>query len=571
MLQAATGKLFTDPHNPHVNTLRGVVYTNLDLSSVDAFSSAVGTLSSFDTVTTPHALCYELNEHIEGTPAAGLIASRMMGAYIDDFADVASFGLQAIFSPDVRIAERLLHLRARVGEPHPSERLTRFYEPSLRANTKELEAFGEFTEQLIGLKRSSYQSVIKAIRSYVAAVHRMSDDLDLAYTLLVMSIESLAQDFDGYQVVWEDMPAEKRGPIDKVLESLEDADAQAVRIAILKTEHLRLGHRFSKFIQEYLPADYYSAQASNETHPIGKRELLAALKNLYGTRSDYVHTLKPLTKEFLHFSGHAETYADHGKLMFTFQGLFRLVRAVIMEFVRRADKIAHEPCSYEYDNPSVLRISWDPSMWIYAPSGLTAETCARFFEGLVALLSQALADFPHRPLKNLRPVVEAGFKIKDGLRKSPKNALLAFIYLKHYYLGGEQGESSLKKGDVSLLNQPSLESLIAQAIAGSDTEWPPSEHLKHLNIYYGQCFKPTGIKVPLEVEACMALALIERYRVAGQFQDAKEALAAAAEDFPRMPCMREVQLDPGTPILWLDIIYPKRAPGKISTLECHGL
>ena len=563
MLQAATGKLFTDSHNPQVNTLRGVVYTNLDLGSVDTFSSAVGTLSAFDTVTTPHALCYELNEHIEGTPAAGLIASRMMGAYIDDFADVASFGLKAIFSPDVRVAERLLHRRSRVGEPHPSGRLTRFYEPSLRANTKELEEFGEFTEQLIGLKRINYQSVIKAIRSYVAAVHRMSDDLDLAHTLLVMSIESLAQDFDGYQVVWEDMPTEKRGPIDKVLESLEDADAQAVRNAILETEHLRLGYRFSKFIQEYLPADYYSAHASNEKHPIGKREMLAALKNLYGTRSDYVHTLKPLTKEFLHFSGHAETYADHDKLMFTFQGLFRLfrlVRAVIMEFVRRAEKIAHEPCSYEYDNPSVLRISWDPSMWIYAPSGLTSETCARFFEGLVALLSQAFADFPHRPLKNLRPVVEAGFKIKDGLKKSPKNALLAFIYLKHYYLAVEQGESILKKGDVSLLNQPSLESLIAQAIAGSDTEWPPSEHLKHLNIYYGQCFKPTGIKVPLEVEACMALALAERYRVAGQFQDAKEALVAAAKDFPRLPCMREVPLDPCIPIRWLDIIYPKRAP-----------
>jgi hypothetical protein len=571
MLQAATGKLFTEQHNPQVNMLRGVVYTNLDLGSVDTFSSAVGTISAFDTVTTPHALCYELKEHIEGTPAAGLIASRMMGAYIDDFADVASFGLRAIFSPDVRIAERLLHLRARVGEPLPSERLTRFYEPSIKANTEELEAFGAFTEQLIGLKRSSYQSVIKAIRSYVAAVHRMSDDLDLAYTLLVMSIESLAQDFDGYVVVWEDMPAEKRGLIDEVLENLEDAEAQAVRDAILKTEHLRLGYRFSKFIQEYLPADYFSEYASKEKHPIGKRELLAALKNLYGTRSDYVHTLKPLTKEFLHFSGHAETYADHDKLMFTFQGLFRLVRAVIMEFVRRADKIAHEPCSYEYDNPSVLRISWDPSMWIYAPTGLTAESCPRFFEGLVTLLSQAFAEFPHKPLRNLHPVVEAGFKIKHELKKSPKMAFLAFTYLKQYYLGSEQGESLLKKGDVALLNQPGLESLVGQAITGSDTEWPPSEHLKHLNGYYGQCFKPTGIKVPLQVEACMALALVERYRLAGQFQDAKEALAAAAEDFPRLSCMREVQLDPDTPIRWLDIIYPKRAPGKIPTLECHGL
>lgn len=565
MLQAATGKLFTELHNPQVNTLRGVVYTNLDLSSVHTFSSAVGTLSALETVTTPHALCYELNEHIEGGPAEGLLASRMIGAYIDDFADVASFALRAIFSPDVRIAERLLHLRTRVGEPHPSERLTRFYEPSLRASNEEMEVFGTFTEQLIGLKRSSYQSVIKAIRSYVAAVHRMSDNLDLAYTLLVMSIESLAQDFDGYVVVWEDMPSEKRGSIDKILETFQVEDAQALRYAILETEHLRLGHRFSKFIQEYLPPDYYSELASKEKHPIGNRELLSALKNLYGTRSDYVHTLKPLTKEFLNFSGHAETYADHDKLMFTFQGLFRLVRAVIMEFVRRADKISHEPCSYEYDNPGVLRISLCPSMWIYAPIHLTAETCPQFFEGLVGLISQALEEFPHKPLMNLGPVVEAGFRIKDGLKKPSKLALLAFIYLKQNFLGGEQGESLLKESDVMLLNQPGLVSLIGQAITGSDTEWLPSEHLRYLSGYYAQCFKPTGIKVPLLVEACMALALVERYRVAGQFQDAKEALAAAVEDFPRLPCMREVQLDPETSVNWIDIIYPKRAQGRIPT------
>lgn len=571
MLQAATGKLFTERHNPQVNSLRGVVYTNLDLGSGEAFNSAVGTLSAFDTMTTPHALCYEMKEHIEATPAAGLIASRMMGAYIDDFADVASFGLRAIFSPDVHLAERLLHQRVRVGESHPSERLSRFYDPSLRVNTEELETFGEFASQLIGLKRSTYQSVLKAIRSYVAAVHRMSDDLDLAYALLVMSIESLTQDFDDYVVAWEDMPDEKRKPIDKALEGLEAPDAQAIRDSILSTEHLRLGHRFSKFILEYLPTDYYSTQADREKYPIGRRELLAALKSLYGTRSDYVHTLKPLTKEFLHFSGLAETYADDGKLMFTFQGLFRLVRAVIMEFVRRADKIDHEPCTYEYDNPGVLRISWDPSMWIYEPAGLSAETCPRFFEGLVTLLSQALSDYPHRRLKNLRPVVEAGFKIKNDLKKSPKAALLAFVYVKHHYLGGEAGESMLRKADVELLNQPGLESLIGQALTGDDTEWLPSIHVDYLNRYYSQRFKPAGIKAPSLVEACMALALVERYRAAGQFEDAQAALADAVEDFPQLPCMRAVQLDPDTAIRWLDIIYPKRTSGKIPTLECHGL
>lgn len=67
------------------------------------------------------------------------------------------------------------------------------------------------------------------------------------------------------------------------------------------------------------------------------------------------------------------------------------------------------------------------------------------------------------------------------------------------------------------------------------------------------------------------LAMVERYRIAGQFQDAQAALASVVEDFPRLPCVRQVYFEPDTPIRWLDIMYPKRTAGRIPTLECHGL
>ncbi len=104
-----------------------------------------------------------------------------------------------ICSPDIHIAERLLHQRHRPGDYHPNERLTRFYDASVRVTEPELLAFEQFADHLIDLPRTNYLAVIQAVRTYVAAVHRMSDDLNLAYTLLVMCIESLAQKFDGHE------------------------------------------------------------------------------------------------------------------------------------------------------------------------------------------------------------------------------------------------------------------------------------------------------------------------------------------------------------------------------------
>jgi hypothetical protein len=508
MLQAATGKLFTNRENPRTTLLKGVVYTNLDLAVVDQLTTKVGTLISMDTSHTPTALGYEMTEHMEAAePEPGVLVSRTMGAYIDDFADVASFSLRVICSPDVHITERLLNQRRRPGQPHPSERLARFYDASVRADLAEIAAFNEFAEQLIGLQRVTYMAVIQSIRTYVAAVHRMSDDLNLAYTLLVMCIESLVQKFDGYEPQWSDIPEEKRRGVDKALEGVDHDPARAVKDAVLDVIHPRLSYRFGQFILAHLPADYFTVQADAQKHPIGRRDLEAALQNLYGVRSGYVHTLKPLTKEFLHFASHRETCEDDDKLTFTFQGLFRLTRAVIIEYVRKAEKVDHEPYHYEWDNPHLLRMKLDPSLWIYNPDAFSPQTPRHYLEGLVLLLDQCLVDFPNRKLHHPTRVIEKGFSIQSQMPEAMRVSFLGFAYLSDFFLGTVQTYRVFSQTEVDLLNRPGVDSLIAQALMGSDTGWAPSEHKKQLDQYYKKRHTKTGIKVSQSVEACIGLAL----------------------------------------------------------------
>lgn len=59
MLQAATGKLFSNRDNPRTQDLKGVIYTNLNLGAFDRVSTRIGSLINLDTSHTPAALGYE--------------------------------------------------------------------------------------------------------------------------------------------------------------------------------------------------------------------------------------------------------------------------------------------------------------------------------------------------------------------------------------------------------------------------------------------------------------------------------------------------------------------------------
>lgn len=56
MLQAATGKLFTNRDEPRVTVLKGVIYTNLDLGVTSRVATKAGSLIRMDTSNTPTAL-----------------------------------------------------------------------------------------------------------------------------------------------------------------------------------------------------------------------------------------------------------------------------------------------------------------------------------------------------------------------------------------------------------------------------------------------------------------------------------------------------------------------------------
>lgn len=148
---------------------------------------------------------------------------------------------------------------------------------------------------------------MRAIRTFVAGLHSIPDDLGLAYTLFVSATETLAQESADHESCWLDVEERKRVAIDQALNGASDEVAEAVRNAIVQTENGRLALRYREFVLSFVDANYFRTGAALEGRPVTRRQLPQALRQAYSLRSKYIHTATPLPDALDMPHGHAET------------------------------------------------------------------------------------------------------------------------------------------------------------------------------------------------------------------------------------------------------------------------
>jgi hypothetical protein len=243
MLQINSGKLYPNGVR-RTNELRGVLYSNLLLFRMDdgPIVTAAGRLLQADATGTPRPLIYEITEQFEDDAIkAGVLISHTVQPYLQDFAAVVSFILRVTCTPDADLCARLLSGKRSLGVMTPPDKLVRrVFDKDIFFQQADIDLLKSFTKELIALERKSFLATMRAIRTYVTGMHRVKDDLELAYTLLVASIESLAQDFDPHKAQWSDYEQSKRQRIDKALADANAVTAKRVRTAVLEGEHLPL-------------------------------------------------------------------------------------------------------------------------------------------------------------------------------------------------------------------------------------------------------------------------------------------------------------------------------------------
>lgn len=569
MLQIATGKLFTDT-SYRENLLLGILYTNATFYGEEALQTVCGRLMQTSNYSMkPGALLYEFTEKIEGDAiVAGGLASSGVQPYLQDFSVVVSFALNCTCTPDIDLARRLISgqvgLVTRVA---PEKVVRRFFDEKIWCKPEELKFLEVFVEHLIGLPRQTFLGVMRALRTYVNGMHRIADDLELAYTLLVASVEALAQDFDGHESGWHSVDERKRNAIDDALSAADDTTANLVRDALVKVEFHALSRRFREFVIANTSPGYFRGTDfdTGDDSLLARSDLTEVLKNAYQSRSKYVHTLQRLP-DLLSF-GHSynETVIEDRVMHLSLQGLSRLMRNTIIEFVLSQKTVQHEPYDYHLERSGIIQMRLDPQYWVGVVAPDMTHAGRDKLEGFLSQVARRLLGEPNSVLTDLRPVLEASKSFLPNLNNS-KNKHLLLPYLTLYFLFNcfvKEDERAavpdvVKQMLEDELDKPSSWALIAHAFSNQTVSWPLEVHHASIHDYLSRRATKNGLRLPRLFESAIFLDLADRFRFIGDLSNCRKIISLAVENNPGNKELLKLEgsLSLVTPIQWPRIMLP---------------
>jgi hypothetical protein len=539
MLQIITEKFYA-PGERYETLHRAVFYTNYRLLREDKLQTSLALLrpaTGFDGLAALTCEMMEKTEKHPDGPQPGVMMSTGGAALLNDYAAVVSFVLNITCTPDPNLARCLLSTeRPNLGsEEVPSELIQRTFDKQVMGKAVDEQALSRFVTQLVGLKRKQFEGAMRAIRRYVIGTHRISDDLSLAYSLFVMSVESLAQRFDGHVAEWTDYEPAKRLKIEDALEGAPPDTAAKVRNAVLASEHVAAARRFRDFALAHIAPSFFREEANHARGPINRTDLAIALQRAYSIRSGYVHTLKELPRQ-LNVKGFGEAIDVEGKATLTFAGLARVARHIIMQFIERGQTVEREQFDYRRTFPNIVSLPLAPEYLINQTHGFTYEHGP---SRLTAFLGQwtaaVLLRQPNAKVTDIRALPGTIEEIVPGLTKAAQRLpLLTIYFLFHRLIRPEECLPKFEemKRFATDFDAPSLESFVAHILTDQQPVWSLEQFERLHDGYFKTSRAANATRIGLVLEAAFSLHLAELNRPSGFEARARELITFATESCP---------------------------------------
>jgi hypothetical protein len=566
MLQVSTGKFFK--HEAYETLRRAIYYTNYRLFRDEQLDTLVGSLQPVVGVHGLGALTCEIIERIQklpGGPYPGEVTATSGDTLINDFAAIVSFALDITCTTDLDLARRLVASeRPSLGaDLVPQKYIPRMFNRVVNWQREDNDRLQRFVADLMALERKSYEGAMRAIRRYVIGAHRISDDVNLAYALFVMSMESLAQEFDEFAPTWDDYDQNKRRRIDEALAEASDLTADKVRAAILTNEHVAIARRFREFVFAHVGPTFFREEGDEAVNAVSRPDLSIALQQAYSIRSSYVHHLKNIPRLVFGIEGFHETIMVDGKPILTFAGLARVARHVINTFVSHAPKTESEDFDWMKDLPGTVSMHMAAQYWIGNPQGYDAKTAQRYLAAFIGQVVERLLQ-PTATVTDIRPVLERIEALVPGLAKPAQRLPMLALYLIFNFYAPEDVRSAeypqlveTYSGD---LETPSIVSLAAHLVTGQNPDWTLPEMDELHARYFRQRHHANTLELGRILEAAFTLRLAEQNRATGNVARARELIAFAVETCPKHAGLQSfegsIEPDGLVEIDWQAILLP---------------
>lgn len=548
MLQIISGKFYEDSASIVSDDGQGLTFSNFNFGA--PIETCVATLEPLETNRMMSVSAYlitfknKIDERVEVRKCGD-------AEIIRQFQNLCIFGLKAFFDNDKSFVK--LNCRqyseSSADEFVPFQFVSRYFHLPVLGIPEEIDNFKDFIDKVIGLPREIYLAVVDSINAFVNALKVLNYDIDLAYSLIIYSLESLSQKFDSYEPTWEDYDRKIKKKLDQCFDdnSLDNTICEDIQGILLESSNLKLQKRFKTFSSKYLNDDFFKDEAKGIKKPLRKSELEQVLTNSYKMRSNYVHTLKKI-EEYARDPKLADgevIYDWNNSPYLTFRGLIRLTHHVIYSYITSQKYLENEDYPWVDDLPCIMKMKWHPKYWMGDPTHFKPENGLYVFSKFLNVFLENV-EF-HEPRVDLRKIHKKIEQLmKGGVKKQYKASLVAFYYLDNFFADSSYRSSKygnfIKKHFNILENECSIESIITFTILDRKFPYNIDDVDSCYLDYNKRKFRKSSISIPNSLELYIMTRIANEYLKIGDLINYKKWLNIAILEIPgKIACQRLIE------------------------------
>ena len=544
VLQIASGMYFATTEL-YETTHRRVLYSNGVHSRADDIPLPIATLRFTSRQGDLAPLCIEVVDRLEkrnpdGTESIWVATGG--DELVEDAADVISFALNLVLTPDVDLARRLIHPARGAARSEPARRLRRTFDPNLSVTDEDFDTVRRFATQLLQLQRPSFEAAMRAIRRVVDASVLAASDVTLSYTLFVAALESLSSSTQVPPIRWDQFDGVKRRIILDACKGLPEERRERIQAAVLQVDQMSIRRKFKAFVLDHVSPAFYRGEASGAIRPIRAVELPKALDFAYRVRSQTLHELRDLAPELWGVVDREDTIWFDGRNVMSLEGLSRLCRHVIRAFVERSPVGVDHAFAQRYRDalPGIVRLRLAPQMWAGASGEFAASLGPALFNALLQMVAAARNGNGNTIVDMALPLARIEQLLPAESKVDARRPLIATYLLWHRVapesLRRPRADAIINRYAADL-SHPSVIGYALSVSLGDRAEWD-SNDLETLLDGREKALEQGGStlqELPERIDAALQIDLARRLWDEGRATDAATRIGKAVELLPGDP------------------------------------
>jgi hypothetical protein len=225
-----------------------------------------------------------------------------------------------------------------------------------------------------------------------------------------------------------------------------------------------------------------------------------------------------------------------GDTLLGLEGLARLSRHVIRNFVARAPKGVTEDFNYRSALPGIIHGRWASQYWIHNASGFDHKSAPDYLEGMLSFLIEGMSGRSEAGLVDMKSVLDKIEAITPSLadrdQRIPMVGMMA-LWNEFAPVGNHRVlKPKLQKRFDTDLSEPSMTAFAVALLAGREQPWD-LEALRALSV--ARALERSGNSaqpMPVRIDAALNLLVADELLSRGDRDEGLAELARAVETVP---------------------------------------